>query len=92
MEQTDLIVKSHALLLPAPQTNLGDGGELQMELNIAIAAVHRASFMSRLITAIVLLYLTTASPSFFSEKSRVKTISLLNRSLEDYINTSNRFL
>jgi hypothetical protein len=44
---TDLIAKSHTLLISAPKTSLGDGGELQMELDVAIAAVHRASFMSR---------------------------------------------
>lgn len=44
---TALITKSHTLLFPVPKTNLGDGGELQMELDVAIAAVHRASFMSR---------------------------------------------
>ena len=44
---TDLMAKSHTLLFSAPKTSLGDGGELQMELDVAIAAVHRASFMSR---------------------------------------------
>lgn len=44
---TDLMAKSHTLLSSAAKTRLGDGGELQMELDVAIAAVHRASFMSR---------------------------------------------
>jgi hypothetical protein len=44
---TDLMAKSHSLLFSAPKISLGDGGDLQMELDVAIAAVHRASFMSR---------------------------------------------
>lgn len=31
----------------SPQVNLGDGGAYQRELNVAMAAVHRASFVSR---------------------------------------------
>lgn len=46
--------RATALLSPCSQPPFGDGGDLQMELNAAIAAVQRASFMSRSIQRKVL--------------------------------------